>query len=503
MAYSPIEQRYIDTIVEGYFPTMPVEPAPMEDEFSLEGVQLAAGPGTRTDVPANVGRAKAPTTPEQAADLMRSMPLETQSQMIMRRIAEDQKAGISGAVIPKDRTMRQNMVSGMQQMLIDNTGMDNARARKLSETMFGGESSGIPFGIGLIDMTPFVIPLAAQEAGISGGEAMEAAASGEYGTAALKYGEGVLQSLDAVPGVALAVKGGKAIGRALAPTARNMAKEYLFKSDLKRLPENQRDTLIGMYDKALETKPEFDSIGQEIASQINGEYMAVPIKKSGRLVDKALGDYNGDVTKTKDLVRSTIIVDTPEQAAQVLNLIRQRFSVRSEGFRNLLDESVDAPLGYRDAKMNVEINGTVAEIQVNYRDMVNAKEKLHPLYEELSKLERTIMSRPNKAATSKELAQIKTLKAEQKAGYDAAFSEVIKRSKISPETGAPLRRAESGSNGLGGETSQARQYGNFSPAAIETGIPSTSKNSASFENFISNTSNKSLSDLATDVKGTK
>ena len=43
------------------FAAMPVEPAPMADEFSLEGVQLAAGPGTRTDAPANVGRAKAPT----------------------------------------------------------------------------------------------------------------------------------------------------------------------------------------------------------------------------------------------------------------------------------------------------------------------------------------------------------------------------------------------------------------------------------------------------------
>lgn len=230
MAYSPIEQRYIDTIVEGYFPTMPVEPAAMEDEFSLEGVQLAAGPGTRTDAPPNIGRAKAPMTSDQAADLMRNMPLETQSQMIMRRIAEDQNAGISGAVIPKDRTMRQNMVSGMQQMLIDNTGMDNARARKLSETMFGGESSGIPFGIGLIDITPFVIPLATQEAGISGGEAMEAAASGEYGTAALKYGEGVLQSLDAVPGVALAAKGGKAVGEALAPIAGEMIEGYMRKT---------------------------------------------------------------------------------------------------------------------------------------------------------------------------------------------------------------------------------------------------------------------------------
>lgn len=51
MAYSPIEQRYIDMVVEGYFPTMPTEPAPAAEEASLEGVQLAAGPSeTRTDM---------------------------------------------------------------------------------------------------------------------------------------------------------------------------------------------------------------------------------------------------------------------------------------------------------------------------------------------------------------------------------------------------------------------------------------------------------------------
>lgn len=51
MAYSPIEQRYIDMVVEGYFPAMPTEPAPAAEEASLEGVQLAAGPSeTRTDM---------------------------------------------------------------------------------------------------------------------------------------------------------------------------------------------------------------------------------------------------------------------------------------------------------------------------------------------------------------------------------------------------------------------------------------------------------------------
>jgi len=231
MAYSPIEQRYIDMVVEGYFPTMPTEPAPAAEEASLEGVQLAAGPSkTRTDAPAGAGLPKAPTTPDEAAELMRRMPLATQSEMIMRRIAEDQKAGVVGSVIPKDMTMRENMVSGMQQMLIDNTGMDNARARRLAQTMFGGESSNLPLGIGLIDLTPFVIPLAAQEAGISAGEAREAALGGEYGTAALKYGTGVLQGLDVVPGVAMAKTGVKAAGEALAPVAGEMVESYLRKT---------------------------------------------------------------------------------------------------------------------------------------------------------------------------------------------------------------------------------------------------------------------------------
>lgn len=241
MAYSPIEQRYIDMVVEGYFPAMPTEPAPAAEEASLEGVQLVAGPSkTRTDAPAGAGLPKAPTTPDEAAELMRRMPLATQSEMIMRRIAEDQKAGVVGAVIPKDMTLREKLAAGMQQMLIDNAGMDNARARRLAQTMFGGESSGAPLGIGLIDITPAVIPLATEEAGISAGEARESAIVGDYGTAALKYGTGVLQGLDVVPGIAMAKTGAKAVGKALEPVAGEMLESYLTKTGaiLKMAPDS-------------------------------------------------------------------------------------------------------------------------------------------------------------------------------------------------------------------------------------------------------------------------
>ncbi len=205
-------------------------------------IQLAAGPTqTRTDAPTGIGlgKAKQPTQDE-VMQMLRSMPLETQSQAIMSRIAEDQKRGVTGQVIPQDPTLRQKLSGGFQELLKAQLGMDNARARKLSESIFGGESSGAPLGIGLIDITPFVIPLAAQESGISAGDAFKSAEAGNYGTAAMQYGMGVLQGAEAIPGVKLAAEGAKAAGKALAPTAANMAEQYLTKTGaiLKMAPDS-------------------------------------------------------------------------------------------------------------------------------------------------------------------------------------------------------------------------------------------------------------------------
>jgi hypothetical protein len=221
------DSAYIDFSLEREYPTPAAEP-------SLDGMQLAAGPTqTRTDAPTGIGlgKAKQPTQDE-VMQMLRSMPLETQSQAIMSRIAEDQKRGVTGQVIPQDPTLRQKLSGGFQELLKAQLGMDNARARKLSESIFGGESSGAPLGIGLIDVTPFVIPLAAQESGISAGDAFRSAEAGNYGTAAMQYGMGVLQGAEAIPGVKLAAEGAKAAGQALAPTAANMMESGLRKSGM-------------------------------------------------------------------------------------------------------------------------------------------------------------------------------------------------------------------------------------------------------------------------------
>lgn len=69
MAYSAIEQRYVDLLTTAAFPDATNEPEPMAAEPSLEGMQLAAGPSaTRTDAPQGYGeiRAVQPTRLESA-----------------------------------------------------------------------------------------------------------------------------------------------------------------------------------------------------------------------------------------------------------------------------------------------------------------------------------------------------------------------------------------------------------------------------------------------------
>jgi hypothetical protein len=180
-----------------------------EPSESMDGMQLAAGP-----------------SPDKINMAMQNMPLETSSETTMRRMVEDQQAGITGQIIPQDRTLRQNLVSRTQQALIDNLGIDNYKARKLAETIFGGESSNLPLGIGLTDFTPAAIPMAFQESGISAGQALESAGRGEYGTAAAQYGMGVLQGAEAIPGVKLATKAAKKIGSAVAPQVGEAFEKY-------------------------------------------------------------------------------------------------------------------------------------------------------------------------------------------------------------------------------------------------------------------------------------
>ena len=126
-------------------------------------------------------------------------------------------------LISLNRSMREELAYSMQQLLVNKFGVDNYRANRLSDSLFGGSMSGAPMGLGLIDVTPFVIPLAFQESGLSAKESFSQFDRGNYGQAALDYGVGILQGAEAIPAVGMAVKGLKAGAEGLRAGAEALA----------------------------------------------------------------------------------------------------------------------------------------------------------------------------------------------------------------------------------------------------------------------------------------
>lgn len=243
-----------------------------------------------------------------------------------------------------------------------------------------------------------------------------------------------------------------------------------------RLPDEARAPMQEMYIKAAQEKPAFDATVRSIADEIGGTAKLADLKSAERSVDKVIGDYAGDPTKIKDLVRATIVAETAEAAQRAVENIFKKFDVLPGSQRNLLHPDANPADGYRDAKFNVMINGHVAEVQVNLPDMLKAKKQVHPIYEERSKLDREYAGKVMPAKVQK---RVDALNAKMKAVYDTAWADFTSALKASSDTGAPLRRAESGGNTRGGEVSQAMEKGTPGQSGLsDTGTPSTSSSSA-------------------------
>ena len=181
MAYSPIEDKYLSALTAVQFPDLPVEP-----ETPAGDMLLAAGPSqTMTD--AGGGR-----------------PVDS--------------------IKPFDPTIRQRL-SDFLQAGFEGMGMNRYKARQNAQSIIGGPSSNLPLNIGLADVVPLLgTTMQTEEAAIMGGEAVESAKQGNYGTAALQAGGAVV---GLVPGAVGTVKAAKATGRALAPKAGQMTEQLL------------------------------------------------------------------------------------------------------------------------------------------------------------------------------------------------------------------------------------------------------------------------------------
>jgi hypothetical protein len=176
MAYSAIENKYLSALASYQFPDPPAAPEMPEmaaPDQPPEDVLLAAGPSQTMSDAGGGGR-----------------PVDS--------------------IKPFDPTIRQRL-SDFLQAGFEGLGMNRYKARQNAQTLIGGPSSNLPLSMGLADVVPFLgTTMQTEEAAIMGGEAVESARQGNYGTAALQAGGA---ALGMIPGAVGTVKAGKALAK--------------------------------------------------------------------------------------------------------------------------------------------------------------------------------------------------------------------------------------------------------------------------------------------------
>lgn len=170
MAYSSIEQSFMDSVAGSFFPGEQPEP-----------IQVAAGPSkTMTDV-----------APGGAMDMTGSRGTEPLPEM---------KA--------YDPTMRERIASFLQAGF-EGIGMERSNARRSAQTLIGGPSSQFSLSLGIADIVPFLgTALQTEEAGRSLENAATLAKQGDGVGAAI---EGVAGAVGLIPGAAGTAKAVKSV----------------------------------------------------------------------------------------------------------------------------------------------------------------------------------------------------------------------------------------------------------------------------------------------------
>jgi hypothetical protein len=176
MAYSSIEDKYLSALTAVQFPEEP--PAPVMPEQT----------GAMGTMPGDIQLAEAGS---------RGLP----------------QSAYSGQPAPAemksyDPTVRQRLASFLQAGF-EGMGSNRYQARQDAQTILGGPSSNLPLDMGIADIIPYLgTALQTQEAGRAITEdAVGSVKAGNYGTAALQVGGGVLGLLPGAAGTIKAAKG--------------------------------------------------------------------------------------------------------------------------------------------------------------------------------------------------------------------------------------------------------------------------------------------------------
>lgn len=147
-----------------------------------------------------------------------------------------------------------------------------------------------------------------------------------------------------------------------------------------------------------------------------------PMKEEGRSKQKVEADYKGDWTQLKDVVRSSIAVqsfaDIPKTIAALEKAGMKLAQQPKDRFKNPTEA------GYRDISLSVVYpNGHIGELQIHLKDILVAKTEGHKFYEKVRTIEAKAEKEGKRELTKEERAVVDEANAKMRVLYDAALKK--------------------------------------------------------------------------------
>lgn len=279
-----------------------------------------------------------------------------------------------------DPTIRQRVADFMQAGF-EGMGVDRATARKNAQTLMGGQSSGLPLGMGIADIIPFLgTGLQTEEAVIGGKSAMENASQGNYGAAAV---EGVGSAIGMIPGIAGTAKAGKAIAKKAEGMFKKVSPKDIPSLFSHGTSEAGADAIMqsGKFDpSAGERKYSYSQFGRQAAylTPEKGWWLDAERASSGRAVT-----YDAAVDAKIDPKANIVRIDSPEELHQLAK--KAGFADAYDMMKSLDVESIEYAKDADMAKTS-SLQEFTAYIKENNADFPDNPDYIKEHYEEMKNL---------------------------------------------------------------------------------------------------------------------
>lgn len=187
----------------------------------------------------------------------------------------------------------------------------------------------------------------------------------------------------------------------------------------------QKGAAAGMAKAAAEHQKEFAAKIEDVAKETGLELKLGPSKTADRILEKAMIENGGDVRLNLDANRATVIIQSSEDAAKLLEAVKKRFTPTR------IKDKFDKPIGeFKGGIFNVKTPYGQAEIAVTTPEMWRAKAELggQQLYEQVRS----------------KIGDFAAAEAKMKKLYADAWSSFARRVASASETSVPSARALSG-----------------------------------------------------------